>query len=857
MSILLRTLGGLSLDTQSGASPGRSTQRKRLALLALLAATRNGGMSRDKIIAYLWPEGEEEQSRHALSQTLYALRRELGDQCITAGIDDLRLNHEIVPSDVAHLNTAIHSRDLARIVGVYTGPFLDGFFLPGAPGFEEWVAERRAEYERAYAGALDELAARAISDGEYKDAVSLLQARAGVDRLKSDVALRLMRAHAHAGDRAGALRHFRAHAALLKAELDMDPAPELAEFAEQCARNDDRPAPPQSAPAPASRDAAPEFVLAPATAPAPARAIQKRLPLALAALLVVAAGIAIATRSQTTHESHVLLASVSGPDSSLSLAVREALRAELEQSEGVRVLNDVVTARTLELMRLPPSTIVDEPRALEVAQRRGVPFVITASVQPVGTGVQIVARMIDATSERVIASVSERPNREEDVLSAVADIAAQMREKVGRIPPRNVSPLPAVTTTSLPALRNYALARRALARWDRHRALELLEGALVHDSSFALAHYLAGDLLWYIDKQRHSDEHMLRAYALVDRLPPREQLIVKARYQQLVRDEPDSALVYWKLLVSSYPDEPLAYEGMRWAYRALGNIAEMAEASQRGAEYDGAQRLNHLWDRSTERIEAGDSAGAVRFADYEYEVGKGTPVARTQFLWQLRRGLTPGEGLQDLGAADAQYVHLLHHRFGNGRAALDSLRSASLQFYPRAILAQARMEWEFLRSDSSRQLLAEVVGWIENADLSPPAYARLSERAAELAAQMGDQQAIARLRAVIDRQDGGRGLRSYRIARHTINTAAAFAQGDFQRAAQLSARDDLEMYYARSIVTALFLRAEALDRAGRRTEANQLFLRIARQEDLTDLDIETRALFAHIARRKLANLAAR
>ena len=857
MSTLLRTLGGLSLDAQEGAAPGRSTQRKRLALLALLAATRNGGMSRDKIIAYLWPESEEEQSRHALSQTLYALRRELGEQCIIAGNDDLRLNHEVVPSDVAQLNAAIHSRDLARIVGVYTGPFLDGFFLPGAPGFEEWVAQRRAEYERAYAGALDELAARAISDGEYKDAVSLLQARAGVDRLNSDVALRLMRAYAHAGDRAGALRHFRTHAVLLKTELDLDPAPELTEFAEQCARKD-APVPARAAPEPTPRASEPESVPVLTTPPARAPATHKRqLPLAVAALLVIAAGIAIVTRGQTTRESHVLLASVTGPDSSLSLAVREALRAELEQSEGVRVLNDVVTARTLELMRLPPSTMVDEPRALEVAHRRGVPFVITASVQPVGTGVQIVARMIDATSERVIASVSERPNREEDVLRAVANIAAQMREKVGRIQPRSVSPLPAVTTASLPALRNYALARRALARWDRYRALELLEGALVHDSSFALAHYLAGDLLWYIDKQRHSDEHMLRAYALVDRLPPREQLIVKARYQQLVRDEPDSALVYWKLLVSSYPDEPLAYEGMRWAYRALGNIPEMAEASQRGAQYDGAQRLNHLWDRSTERIEAGDSAGAVRFADYEYEVGKGTPVARTQFLWQLRRGLPPGQGLQELGASDAQYAHLLEHRFDLARTKLDSLRSASLQYYPRALLAQSRMEWEFMRSDSSRQMLTEVVEWIDNADLSPPAYARLSERAAELAAQMGDQQAIARLRSIIDRQDGGRGLRSYRIARHTINAAAAFAQGDFQRAAQLSARDHLEMYYARSIVTALFLRAEALDRAGRRTEANQLYQRIARQEDLTDLDIETRALFAHIARRKLSNLAAR
>lgn len=848
-----------------GGSAGRTTQRKRLALLALLAASRNGGLSRDKIIAYLWPESDDEQGRHALSQTLYALRRELGDQCIITGIDDLRLNHEVVPSDVAQLNEAIGGHDRQQVARLYTGPFLDGFFLPGAPTFEDWVAQRRAEYERAYGAALDELAADAIGAGDSQRAASILQQRAAVDPLNSDVALRLMRALAAAGDRAGALRHFRTHAALLRTEMEMDPDAELTAFAAQCARTVE-PQPP--APAPAGHPIPQPMEFQPAepgvagrdavTAPAFPRSSRRRVwRIAVPALALVALAIAIVTRQADRHESHVLLASVAGPDSSLSLAVREALRAELEQSDGVRVLNDVVTARTLELMRLPPSTLVNEPRALEIAHRRGVPYVVTASVQPVGTGVQIVARMIDATSERVIASISERPNREEDVLQAVASIAAQMRERVSRTRPRPVSPLPAVTTASLPALRNYALARQALARWDRHRALELLEGALVHDSAFALAHYLAGDLLWYIDKQRHSDEHMLKAHALVDRLPPREQLIVKARYQQLVRDEPDSALVYWNLLVNSYPDEPLAYEGLRWAYRALGRIPEMADASERGARYDAAQRLNHLWDRATERIEAGDSAGAIRFSSYELVPRAGTPVERTKFLWQLRHNLPPGRGLSEkLSPYDAHIAAVLNHDFATATIQLDSLRHASLQFYPRALLAQARMEWEFARSARARELLAEVIAWIENADISPPAYARLCERAAEVAAQMRDAGAIARLRILIDEQDRGRGLRSYRIASHTIAAADAFARADYAGAVRASERDRLELYYARSIATALLLRADALQQAGRRDEAQRLYQRLARQQGFSDLDIETRALIAHIAGSKLPAVAA-
>ncbi|HEY0671518.1 MAG TPA: BTAD domain-containing putative transcriptional regulator [Longimicrobiales bacterium] len=846
MSLRLRALGGLSLEYSEGSPPGRSTQRKRLALLALLAATRNGGVSRDKIIAYLWPEAEAEQGRHALSQVLYALRRELGDQTIIAGIDELRLNDQVVPSDVAELNAAMAARDLETIVSVYGGPFLDGFFLGGAPGFEDWSAQRRAEYERAYSAALDELAARALAAGDAQRAVALLQSRAALDPLNSEVALRLMRALARAGDRAGALRHFRIHSALLQEEMQLASPAELAEFAAECLRSDERTlAAPTSSVMPQ-----PPALAAPSTPPPIRRGAQQRRWYISAGVFAAAAALVlILTRSSgRAHDSHVLLAAVSGPDSSLSLAVREALRAELEQSKGVRVLSDMVAARTLELMRLPPSTTLDEPRALEVAHRRGIPFVVTASVQPVGTGVQIVARMVDVVSDRVVATETERPNREEDVLNAVASIADRMRERVTRTRPAPPSPLPAVTTSSLPALRNYALARRALAGWDRVRALELLEAALVHDSTFALAHYLAGDLLWYIDKQRHSDEHMQRALELVDRLPPREQLIVKARYQQLVRDEPDSALVYWKLLVDSYPDEPLAYEGMRWVYRALGRTREMAQASERGFRFEATQERNYYYDRMTDRLENGDSAGALEAAT---RLDKLAP-ARVLFLWQTRGAKLPAPSLgPTLPASDRQLFELLYHRFDNAAVFMDSLRHASLQFYPRALLAQGLMESEFGRPQSAQARLTEVVAWIEGADLSPPAYARLAERAAALAAQLGDRETLHRLRAIIDRHDRGRGLRSYRFARNTIAAADAFARRDYRRAALAGERGQSEMFYARSLATVLLLRADALRSAGQPNEARRIYQRLVQQRDFTDGDPETRLVIAHIAANRL------
>src|SRR5205085_1387695 len=73
----LRAFGGLSLQGPDGLVTGAAVQRRKLALLTLLAVAGERGQSRDKLIAIMWPESEVERARHVLTQTLSSLRREL------------------------------------------------------------------------------------------------------------------------------------------------------------------------------------------------------------------------------------------------------------------------------------------------------------------------------------------------------------------------------------------------------------------------------------------------------------------------------------------------------------------------------------------------------------------------------------------------------------------------------------------------------------------------------------------------------------------------------------------------------------------------------------------------------------
>ena len=95
------------------------------------------------MIALLWPERDAERGRHSLSQLLYSLRGDLGAGALIGGVDEVRLDPAQVGSDLAEFRKAIAHRKWEVAGELYRGPFLDGFFLNDAPGFDQWVEEER------------------------------------------------------------------------------------------------------------------------------------------------------------------------------------------------------------------------------------------------------------------------------------------------------------------------------------------------------------------------------------------------------------------------------------------------------------------------------------------------------------------------------------------------------------------------------------------------------------------------------------------------------------------------------------------------------------------------------------------
>jgi DNA-binding SARP family transcriptional activator len=221
----LRTFGGLSLSRGEENLTGAVSQRRRLAILVLLAGARTSGMSRDKLVAYLWPESDAERARHVLNQLLYSQRRQVGDETLFVGRKTLRLNPSVITTDIGAFEEALERGALEEAVGLYAGPFLDGFFLKDAPEFEQWVDRQRDRYLRLCLHALTTLAEGAAVAGDSRTAIAWWRRSAELDPLDSTIALALVRALREAGDRPGALRQARQHAEALQAQLGVSPDP--------------------------------------------------------------------------------------------------------------------------------------------------------------------------------------------------------------------------------------------------------------------------------------------------------------------------------------------------------------------------------------------------------------------------------------------------------------------------------------------------------------------------------------------------------------------------------------------------------------------------------------------------------
>jgi DNA-binding SARP family transcriptional activator/TolB-like protein len=577
----LRLFGGVSLEEGSKPVSGRATQKRRLALLTRLAASPSATLSRDKLIACLWPEANTEQARRLLSTSIYDLRKALGEDAILTSGDELRLNPARLRAEVADFEAALEAGDWSRAVAVYTGPFGDGFHVTDAGEFERWLEVQRQSYAARYREALERLAEEQEARGDLLSVVGAWRKLAAEDPFNARVALRLMRALDASGDRAAALRHARVHAALLREELGAVPDPEVEAVASQL-REAPEPVLARVGGAVAVQPGLPPPAAVglpfPARAPAgdiPLEDRSGRLPprgamgswiggglkhalifLALLALPVAGMGIlAWQARPVEAYSTRIAVLPFTFHGSTeydyLAAGMVDLLSANLDGTAGLRTVDP---RALLALSQQSGGRASDPERGRAVAARFGAGHVVLGSISEAGGRLRISASLYerDGRADPITKVVVEGPSTE--LFELIDRLSMQLLAEGLMRGATRLDGLAALTTTSMPALKSYLDGMSLLRQGRFDAAVDVFEHAVALDSTFALAHYrlcIAAAWAKRFDLTRRS---AARAVEHGDRLSRRDRLLLQGMLA-IHEGRPDDAEGFFRDLLGTYPDE--------------------------------------------------------------------------------------------------------------------------------------------------------------------------------------------------------------------------------------------------------------------------------------------------------------
>jgi TolB-like protein len=607
--ITVQLLGGASLRSGDDPLTGPPTHRHRNAVQTLIISSWPQPLSRDRAMALLWPERGLARARRRRHQAVHVLRGAIGECAIASTVDGLLLNPSHLSCDLVEMRGAIKANDVERVVRLYAGPLLDGFHLDESTDFAYWLDDRRSELTHAYVGALLALAERQEQGGDVHGRVGTCRRLVAVDPHSSVYAQALMRALDAAGDRAGARQHASDHAERLRTDLELAPDPDVVALAHQLAN-------------------------------APVRTCYSPN----------ATGVA---RSPSVAVLPFLNLSADPGHEYFADGITEDVIAHLSKMRALKVIS---RASVLPFKLRQSST-------KEIGATLGATALLDGSVRYAGDRVRIVAKFIDAASDRHLwAETYDRQG--DDIFSIQTDVALQiataLQAEISRDERSRVHREP---TKDVRAYQLFLQGRQWLTRYTQEslaRAIEYFDRAIARDPTFALAFAMLS--LAHIERAEQGttapDASYCRAEEAVTRAlsldPDLSAAHCTAGHLKTVsRFDWAGAEGDFKRALELSPSNADALDLYGRLCAALGRYDEAIALVQRAQELD---PMAHRTDVATTLLRAGRYDEAVRCAEEALELDPRYDRARATLGWAYFFTGRKADGVAELerAVADSQ-----------------------------------------------------------------------------------------------------------------------------------------------------------------------------------------------------------
>lgn len=168
-------------------------------LLAYLLLNREKKLRREQLAGILWPDYTETSARKNLRNSVYRLRKAIGDDYLVADRGSVAFNTEAAFwLDVAQLEEATAAEEiesLIQAVGLYQGELLPGFY-------EDWILRERERFQSVFDRQMQGLLERLNAAGRWSESLTWAEHWISQGRAPEPAYRTLMQAHAALGDQA-------------------------------------------------------------------------------------------------------------------------------------------------------------------------------------------------------------------------------------------------------------------------------------------------------------------------------------------------------------------------------------------------------------------------------------------------------------------------------------------------------------------------------------------------------------------------------------------------------------------------------------------------------------------------------
>jgi eukaryotic-like serine/threonine-protein kinase len=295
--------------------------------------------------------------------------------------------------------------------------------------------------------------------------------------------------------------------------------------------------------------------------------------------------------SALTEKDTIVLADFSNTtgDPVFDGTLKQALAVDLEQSPFLRVVPPSQIRQTLAFMGRQGNERLTSDLARDVCQRVGSKATLSGSIASLGSQYVLTLNAINCQSGDSLAEEQAQASSKEQVLTALGGAAAKLRGRLGEslasVQKFDV-PIQQVTTSSLEALKAFALGN---AEFEQSRELESLpfyKHAVELDPNFAWVYARMGVIYANAGESEKAIEATRKAYELRDRVSEREKLYITEHYYQTVTGEAEKETEALELYARTYPNDSTPWNNLAVGHEQKGEYEEAIEPAREAVQLD-------------------------------------------------------------------------------------------------------------------------------------------------------------------------------------------------------------------------------------------------------------------------------